>query len=253
MAANRFTSVRRRVWVRLLLLGLISSLALSCGDKTENFTLEPNVATPANEPPTIVTQGPAWGAAAIDLDVQPPPTPYVVVADPNGVGDIALALFSIDSAVIHRIVVRPDSVLPGGYCDDITWSDSLDITPLLPAAFTPIIESCPMGRNGTLFSFSEFGWTPYASGGCTAFPAIAAASPYFGRPVKSCGAQYPLSRFGIYPPGVPAAIDVNLTFLDVEYRGIHVTVYDAAGLKATTTFPPLRLVYRTYNEKRSPP
>ena len=253
MAAARPVTNRLPSWGRVSLLGLMACLALSCGDKTENFTLEPNVSTEPNEPPSIVAQGPAWGSAAIDLDVQPPPAPFVVVADPNGAADIALGLFHIDSAVIHRIVVRPDSVLPGSYCNDIAWTDSVDITSLLPATFTPVVESCPMARNGTMFTFSDFGWTPYGSAGCAAFPAIGSASPYFGKPVKECGASYPLARFGIYPPGVPSAIDVNVTFLDVEYRGIHVTIYDGAGHQATTTFPSLRLIYRAYREKRSPP
>ncbi len=109
-----------------------------------------------------------------------------------------------------------------------------------------------MARNGSSFSYSGFSWSPYSET-CRAFPAIATASPYFGLPIHQCVAQYPLTRFGFYPPGVPTAVDANVTFLDVEYRGIHVTVYDGAGLTATATFPSLRLVYRAYGEKPSPP
>src|SRR5207249_1564479 len=115
--------------------------------------------------------------------------------------DIAVALFSVDSLVMRRIIVRPDSVLPDPYCNGIMWSDSINITPLLPAAFTRVLEYCPMARTGSLFTFSGWG-PPYSSINCGTFPVLAAASPYFGRPIKSCGAQYTLGRFGIYPPGV---------------------------------------------------
>jgi hypothetical protein len=254
VAATHLISNRWRSLGRVCLLGLAASLALSCGDHTDNITVQP-LPTAPNEPPTIVDQGPDWDSTPIDLSVQRPPQPYVIAADPNGAGDLATAVLTIDSAIIHRIVVRPDSVLPAPYCDDIAWTDSTDITSLLPASFSKVVEDCPMSRSATSFSYfyyAGFGWTPYSET-CLAFPPIATASPYFGPPVKSCGPSYPLLRFGIYPPGVPSAIDVNVTFLDVEYRDIHATVYDGRGLKATATFPPLRLIYRAYGEKRSPP
>ena len=46
---------------------------------------------------------------------------------------------------------------------------------------------------------------------------------------------------------------MNVTFVDVEFQGLRVTVYDGAGHTATATYPPLRLVYRAYGEKPNPP
>ena len=252
MAAVR-VATSRGAWRHpfpILLMGL-SCLSASCGDRTEILTVAPTLSQPPVAP-VILTQGPTWSAAPIDLNLRRAPEPYVIVGDANGLDDLALAVFSIDSAILRRIIVRPDSVLPGSFCNDITWTDSLDITSLLPATFSPILENCVMYQNGSSFRYSGFYSTPYAEP-CIAFPAIATASPSFGVPTKQCGSYTALSRFGIYPPALSPARNVNVTFLDVEYRGIRVTVYDATGLTATTTFPPLRLVYRSYGEKQSPP
>jgi hypothetical protein len=221
----------------------------SCGDRTENFQA---VTVPdVNDPPLIVAQGPSWPSTAIDLSIQGPPSPYVIVADPDGLDDIALAVFSIQSAVLRRVIVRPDSMpYPPPSCTMVAWSDSVDITPMLPPTFAPLVERRAMDREGSMFTYHSFSWSPYSDG--QAFPNIALASPYFGTPVNSCGPQYPLSRFGIYPPGVPAAFDVNVTFAEIEYQGISATVYDGAGHTATTSFPPLRLIYRMYGERRNP-
>jgi hypothetical protein len=232
----------------LVLVAALMCLSASCSEKTEVLRVEPV----ANEPPTIVAQGPTWSATPIDLTVQAAPRPYVIVGDPNGLDDIALAVFSIDGAVIRRIVVRPDSVLPDPYCSLITWSDSINISNLLPSTLRPSVENCSMFRNGSSFTYTGFPYGFYYET-CGAFPAFATASPYFGQPTRPCNGGNPLTRFGVYPPAIPAPVDVNVTFVDVEYQGLRVTVYDGAGQTATTTFPTLRLIYRAYGEKPSPP
>ena len=232
----------------LVLATALSCLSASCSEKNEVLRVE----LVPNGPPTIVAQGPTWSAAPIDLNVQAAPKPYVIVGDPNGLGDIALAVFTVDAAVIRRIVVRPDSVLPDPYCSSVTWSDSINITNLLPTTLGTGAENCLMFRSGSSFTFLGFNYGFYYES-CVAFPQFAAASQYFGVPTRQCGPSGMLSRFGVYPPAIPAPVDVNVTFVDVEYQGLRVTVYDGAGQTATTTFPPLRLVYRAYGEKPSPP
>lgn len=242
MPASR--RIRRRP--ALALLAALSLSGASCSEKAEIVRVEPA----SNLPPTIVALGPTWPSTPIDLNVQAAPNPYVIVGDPNGVGDIALAVFTVDAAILRRIVVRPDSVLPGNFCTNMTWSDSINITSLLPATLGSGVDDCLMYRNGSSFTFTGFSGFYYDP--CRAFPQIATASQYFGVPTVQCGPSS-LSRFGVYPPAIPSAVDVNVTFADVEYQGLRVTVYDGAGHTATATYPPLRLVYRAYGEKPSPP
>jgi hypothetical protein len=250
MLAARLPTSR---WIRgrraLALVAALSCLSASCSDKAQIVRV---VEEDVNLPPTIVALGPTWPSTPIDLNVQAAPAPYVIVGDPNGLGDIALAVFTVDAAILRRIVVRPDSVLQDPNCAAVTWSDSIDITSLLPPTLNAGVDNCAMFRNGSLFTFTGFGGTYYYYDPCRAFPLFTTASPHFGVPTRSCGPQT-LSRFGVYPPAVPAPVDVNVTFVDVEYQGLHVTVYDGAGHTATATFPPLRLVYRAYGEKPSPP
>ena len=241
-----------RRWIRRHpALALVAALLLSSASCSEKAQIVRVVEETVNLPPTIVALGPSWPSTPIDLSVQAAPSPYVIVGDPNGLGDIALAVFTVDAAVLRRIVVRPDSLLPAEpYCTAMAWSDSIDITSLLPAAVKTGVDNCLMYRNGSSFTFS--GFSAYYYDPCRAFPMIATASPFFGVPTRSCGPSS-LSRFGVYPPGVPSAVDVNVTFVDVEFQGLHVTVYDGAGHTATATFPNLRLVHRAFGEKPSPP
>ena len=246
LAARMPTSRWTRRRPALALVAALSCLSASCSEKAEIVRVEPA----ANLPPTIVALGPTWPSTPIDLNVQAAPMPYVIVGDPNGLGDIALAVFTVDAAILRRIVVRPDSVLPEPYCTGMTWSDSINITSLLPATLNTGVDNCLMSRNGSSFTFT--GFAGYYYDACRAFPLIATASPYFGVPTRPCGPPS-LSRFGVYPPAIPAPVDVNVTFVDVEFQGLRVTVYDGAGHTATATYPPLRLVYRAYGEKPNPP
>jgi len=231
-------------------LALLAALSLSSASCSEKAQIVRVVEETVNLPPTIVALGPTWPSTPIDPAVQAVPAPYVIVGDPNGLGDIALAVFTVDAAVLRRIVVRPDSVLADPFCTAVTWSDTINITNLLPATLGTGVDHCLMNRNGSSFTFT--GFPGYYYDPCRAFPMISTASPYFGVPTRPCGPGT-LSRFGVYPPAVPSAVDVNVTFVDVEYQGLHVTVYDGAGHTATATFPPLRLIYRAYGEKPSPP
>jgi hypothetical protein len=249
MLAARLPTSR---WIRRRpALALMAALWLSSTSCSEKAQIVRVVEETVNLPPTIVALGPTWPSTPIDLSVQAAPSPYVIVGDPNGLGDIALAVFTVDAAVLRRIVVRPETVpTDPNFCTTVTWSDSIDITNLLPATLRTGVDNCLMFRNGSSFTFS--GFSAYYYDPCRAFPLISTASPYFGVPTRPCGPGT-LSRFGVYPPAVPSALDVNVTFLDVEFQGLHVTVYDGAGHAATATFPPLRLIHRAYGEKPNPP
>ena len=61
------------------------------------------------------------------------------------------------------------------------------------------------------------------------------------------------SRCCASTPAVASPQNVFITYMDVEYGGISVTAYDAAGASVTAHFPNLRLVYSTAEERTAAP
>jgi hypothetical protein len=57
----------------------------------------------------------------------------------------------------------------------------------------------------------------------------------------------------LLPPATATPTDVFLTFVEVEYLGITVTVFDKVGESASTTFPDLRVAYSTTLESTIAP
>jgi hypothetical protein len=57
----------------------------------------------------------------------------------------------------------------------------------------------------------------------------------------------------VLPPAVPIQNDAILTYADVRYLGIKVTAYDKVGATATTTFPDLRIVFTSSEERTAAP
>ncbi len=215
-------------------------LTLGCGD-TVKVT---NVLPFTNQPPTIVAQGPAYGPGPIDIGRQGAPAPYIIVADPNGVSDIAETFFKIDTAIVHGMIAR--------HCAFVTYnpSDTIDVLPLIPPTFTDVVL-CVMPQQRTLFSIDPFPLFPGFAYGCSAFPPIRTASASFGPPLVGCVSNDNdrLVSFGVYPPAVSSPIDISITYLDVEYRGISATVYDASGATAVARWPNLRIIYTTEKER----
>ena len=226
-------------------------LALGCGDTVKVTNVQPFT----NQPPSIVERGPAYGPGPIDIARQGSPSLYVIVADPNGVSDIAETVFQIDTAIVHQMIVRQDSISPP-YCAFVTYnpSDTVDILPLFEPTFTNVAH-CLMSQERTFFNIAPFPSNPGFGYGCNAFPPIRTASSSFGPPLVGCVASEVdrLVSFGIYPPAASPPIEVSVTYLDVEYRGISATVYDASGVTATTRWPNLRLIYTTEKERTVAP
>ena len=221
-----------------------------CGSDTVNVT---SVVQPTpNGPPTIVTQGPQYSRAPIELMLnQNPPSLYFLVADPNGLDDISVGLLSIDTVLVHRVIARP--VVVAG-CRQVTFTDNDTVALALPSPLLlPGLENCAMSASsGGYFSLSPFSVYDY-SYYCRAFSGFASLSQYFAQVTSGCtfsGSYYALFLFD--PPTAPP-VEVFITSIEVEFRGISVTVYDAAGASAVATFPPIRLVYTSREEKAAAP
>ena len=227
-------------------------LAAGCGDTVKVTSVQPFT----NQPPTIIAQGPDYGAGPIDIGRQGAPSPYIIVADPNGISDIAETVFKIDTVIVRQMIARRDSISPP-YCAFVTYnpSDTIDVLPLLPPTFTDVVQ-CLMSQQRTFFSIDPFPVFPgFSFAGCSAFPSIRSASASFGPALVGCVSSDAdrLVTFGVYPPAVSPPIEISVTYLDLEYRGISATVYDASGATATARWPNLRLLYTTERERTVAP
>jgi hypothetical protein len=226
-------------WWSVVLLVLVLA---SCGDDVKVTNVLPVI----NEPPRILAQGPSYPSTVIDTRTAGDPRLFVVVADPNGLEDISAVLFSVDTAIVTSATIRLDSLVAGFPTCAYSSVDTVDISSLHPSTYSHTMENELMDHAGGVYSMYPF-TAPFDGEflfGPSAFPRIDLANASFGIPLARCHqVGMSLLRFGVYPPAVPVAIEVSLTRMDVEYRGIHATVYDAAGASASTSFPPLRLVH----------
>jgi hypothetical protein len=232
-----------RWWSAVVLVSVLAS----CGDNVKVTNVLPVI----NEPPRILAQGPSYPSTMIDIRTVGDARLFVVVADPNGLEDISAVLFSVDTAIVTNVTTRPDSLVAGTPTCAYRSADTVDISSLYPSVFSHTMENEPMSGAGGVYSMYPF-TAPLDGeffGGPSAFPRIDLANASFGVPLARCHqVGISLLRFGAYPPAVPVAIEVSVTRAAVEYRGIHATVYDAAGASASTSFPPLRLLYVAFAE-----
>jgi hypothetical protein len=221
-------------------VSLVSVLA-SCGDDVKVTNVLPVI----NQPPRILAQGPSYPSTIIDSRTAGDPRLFIVVADANGLEDISAVLFSVDTAIVTSATIRRDSLVAGFPTCAYSSVDTVDISSLHPSVFSHTMENEQMAGAGGVYSIYAFR-APFDGEffGPSAFPRIDLTNASFGLPLARCHqVGISLLRFGVYPPAVPVAIEVSVTRMTVEYRGIHATVYDAAGASASTSFPPLRLLY----------
>ena len=229
--------------------GLVLAIGFIIGGcDDENITV---VTVPTeNRPPRIIAQGPDFPAGGVDVEfVHGGPDLYVLVADPDGLDDISAVFLNVGSVTVHRVIARPDS---GDSCAEPSYAanDTFNIGTLIPSTF-PGLVNFPMGlQAGGIYTTPNFCLLSFD---CPAAPRIDRANASFGRSVRGCATGSFILWFGVYPPAVPSPSDIFITYLDVEYTGITATVYDAAGLSAATSFPNLRLIHATEEERRVAP
>jgi len=249
----RQSKLWRGLWAAV---GLAFPLCFAgCGDKVQVTSVQPFV----NHPPTIVAQGPVWDSTPIDVAHSGFPAPYIIVGDANGISDIAEAFFDVDTAIVHRIIARPDSISPP-FCSFVTYNplDTVDIIRLIQPTFVGVLKNGLMSRgSGTFFAVQPFFINPegFGESSVSAFPPLAAASSSFGPALVGCVSDNrdALMTFTVNPPAAPSPTEISITYVDVEYRGLRATIYDASGTKATALWPPLRLIYTTDRERAALP
>lgn len=233
-----------RLWIAIAVLGYV----LFLGACDENHDIIVNTGQ-ENEPPLVVTQGPEFPLGTIEVTNGAgfgTPIPWVVVGDPNGLDDISAVLFNVESIRIHEAIIRSST---GSGCIAVLYEpDSvIDITSLIPVPVDiPGFTGSMNFDGGGVYSNSTFSFSA---------PSIAGNFDHFVHNAGGCisgGGRY-IQWLLLSPPAVPTVTNVFLTYLDAEFIGISVTVYDKVGASATTTFPNLRVVYVTIMEKTVSP
>jgi hypothetical protein len=236
---------RERRWIfRLLLtLVLVGASGATCEkqDKVVVQNIDPNA---VNQPPTIVAFGPEMPAGGfseisysrIGIDL------WVLVGDANGLGDISLVTMDMDSLRLVRFIVRPDtsaeSCISYGYGPGDTLASDA-ILPV-PAAF-PGLKFRPLAHvQGGLYKAARLG----AEFG---FPDIVDASPVlepWNGGCTSAGAYDVYGPFYVLPPAAPSRREAAISYAQLEYYGIKLTVYDKVGASASVTYPTLRITFK---------
>lgn len=227
---------RFRVLVGCILSCLSFSLIGCEGDEIFVST------TADNRPPTIVEQGPELPPGTFDGYG---PSVWVLVGDPNGLEDISAVFLSIETIRINDLILRPADLSGGCARVDIEPNNNIDTTMLftLPVSFDGPRNLQMTRQEGGVYAIYPF----YV-------PDLAGEFAVFGFP-DGCAAGPPswIDWFDILPPAVPSTTSVFLTYIDLDYMGITVTVYDAAGESATTSFSDLRKTSITSEEEATPP
>lgn len=223
---------------------LLLALALSgCDDEDKVVVENP---PPTNSPPLIVQYGPAspvedlanYGADGVNV--------WVLTGDPDGLDDISVAALHIDSIQLNRFIARPDTSTTG--CLKFGYADTVATAPILavPATF-PGVEFRAMNREqGGLFSANGLG----ASYG---YIDLIDASPTLEQLGGYCGGQ-DLSVQGpmrVVPPAVAQPEAIIVTYMDVVYNGMTITVYDKVGASAKATIPAYHVVFLTPEERQA--
>jgi hypothetical protein len=233
----------------LFALALLPLLVPGCKD-----TVVQNIVNPqSNRPPTIVSQGPDIPPQGLDHVSHFSPDGvdlWVLVGDPDGLDDISLVTVDVASVELLRFVVRPDTATG---CSRFGYApgDTIDANSILPVPATfPGLSFRPLTRQqGGLYVMHGFG--DEGNG----FPDLVAASSAVEEWNGGCYDTPPYWVLGpivIVPPAVPARLNAIISYADVRFHGISVTVHDATGASASSSFPDWRIVYRSPEETLYP-
>jgi len=200
----------------------------------------------ANSPPTIILSGPEYDPG--QRIPGPSPMLWVVAGDPDGAVDIATVFLHVDTVTLNESIVRPDSIPEPCRWVNFSDNDTINVMPLLTTTTFKVERplSVSLGVYGRTLSYADL-----IPGGLRSY------APEFGGWVKDCwsGSDYRLffETFGLYPPALPAARDVHVTYVDLSLKGIRITVYDQSGASATQTFPDFDVFFTTGLEEATLP
>ena len=232
---------KRLTWVLFAAVGLV--LLSGCGDT--NFYLVEH-----NSPPLILVQGPDFPADGRLEFLHPDGSDYhpelwVAVGDPDGLDDISAVCLDIGSIRIIDMIIRPSdgsaSCLRVDFSHGVIPTDSI----------LPLPYRLPSLHNERMYIVRDgvYGYSPFS------IPDPRTLSPVvLGPPIRGCaygGASW--TWFSLNPPAVETATDVFLTRLVIQFTGISVTVYDAAGNTESTSYPDLQITYSSDAEEAVAP
>jgi hypothetical protein len=216
---------------------------IGCDDE-DKVVVENVVQEGPNNPPLVVSFGPEspienltyFGTDGVNL--------WVLAGDPDGLDDISVAILKIDSIQLQRFIARPDTSTNG--CLQFSYADTVATDPILPVPATfPGVDFLSMRREeGGLFTANGLG----ANFG---YINLIDASPVLEQWPGGCGGgdynvQGPMN---VVPPAVPQTKTIIVTYMDVVYNGMKVTVYDKVGASAVATYPSFHVVYTTSKER----
>lgn len=239
-----FVKIRAVVGLALTLLG--------CETKQKVFYI---YQTERNSPPAILQTGYQIPGDSLELRPQmAAPRFSVLVADSNGIDDISGAVLRIRSVSLNRIIARPNAHSTED-CAALDYRDfdTVGIQSLVARTY-PGLNNYWMSRaQGGLFlgpplcAFDSV---------CTAFPGIQGSTSALGLRLTGCGTRpfgsY-LAHWSLQPPAAIPPRNIFVTYVDVTYIGVSVTVYDGAGDSAGAAFPDLRIIYTTDEERHTKP
>lgn len=230
------------------LIGLLLGLSLSTAcDKKDKIVVQNVVPAETNEPPVIVAVGPAMPANGF---VQSEDFPsginlWVLAGDPDGLDDLSLVAMDMDSVRLVRYIVRPDT----SASDCITYGyapgDTIAMDAILPVpARFPGVKFLPLRRvQGGLFQVDALGINIGA-------PNIIDTSPVLERWNGGCGGSDGVvyGPFYVLPPAVPVRREAGISYAQMDYYGVKITVYDTAGASVSASYPTLRLTIKVPEE-----
>lgn len=241
----RFPFRRTRRW-ELIGFTLLLCVSTAC-DKKDKIVVQNVIPAEANQVPVIVAMGPQMPANGF-VQTEDFPTGinlWVLAGDPDGLDDISLVAMDVDSIRLVRYIVRPDTSSTGCIRYGYAPGDTIAMNAILsvPARF-PGVKFLPLRRvQGGLFDIPAVGITYLA-------PNIIDTSPVLERWNGGCGgsdgAVY--GPFYVLPPAVPVKRAAAISYVQMEYYGVKVTVYDTAGASTSASYPTLRLTIKVPEE-----
>ncbi len=245
-------SARPRVLLGSIATILLVVLAVGC-DKEDKIVVENFPPSQENRPPLIVTYSPTFPSGGIEITTLSPRGVdlQVLVGDPDGLDDISAVTLDIDSVIVKRIILRPDTSSSGCLRFSYFPTDTVETQLILPLPTTfPGIKLKQLAKSSSgLYVASTFGGSGFG------FPYILDEATNLVNLGGYCGSGS--VGFGgpwmALPPAVPTETEVVLTYLDAEYIGGRVTVWDKVGANAVLQLPNLEIVYTTLEEKNAAP